>query len=393
MKDHQERQEAVKRCLSGEKVSKVSASLGKSRKWVYHWLQRYKEFEGKGDWFVSESRAPKHPYKRLPEDLEVLILLVRKELEQEKMSQTGAITIQYELERRGVRPLPEVWTINRILAKHGKSKPARKQAVLKEYPELFIHTHQMDLVGPRFIKGDGRYYSINLIDTLTRHCHVKAVRSKSPSGIVQAIAEFWHTNGIPDALQMDNELAFRGSNRYPRSFGSVVRFALSQQVAPVFIPTSEPWRNGIIEKFNSTYQNKFTRAHRFDNFEHLCQKEKDFISFHNSRHRYSTLGQKTPDEKLNDYPIPIKYNGTLHLPELNSQGKVLIPLQGGSVYFVRYIRSDCKLHLPNESFSLKRELKYSYVVAEINIDNHTLVIRRDNEIVQAIPYIITAVDW
>lgn len=61
-------------------------------------------------------------------------------------------------------------------------------------------------------------------------------------------------HGMPDALQMDNELAFRGSNRYPRSFGSVVRFALNQGMAVVFIPVKEPWRNGIIEKFNHTYQ-------------------------------------------------------------------------------------------------------------------------------------------
>ena len=106
----------------------------------------------------------------------------------------------------------------------------------------------MDLAGTGYIKGGGMFYSINLMDITMHSCFVKAVRTKSSAGIVSAIAQFWQTHGLPDALQMDNELSFRGSKRYPRSFGSVVRFALSQGVAPVYIPLEEPWRNGIIEK-------------------------------------------------------------------------------------------------------------------------------------------------
>lgn len=392
MKDIQDRQECVQRHLLGEKVSKIALSLGRSRKWVYHWIKRYHDHNGQDKWFLEESRAPKQPRKSFSDSLSLLILSVRRELEQELMAQTGAISIQYELSRRDVKPIPEIWTINRILARHGHSKRIDRWKEPREYPEPFIHTHQMDLVGPRYIKGDGHYYSINLIDTLTHSCHVKAVRTKSSAGIVKAIAEFWSSHGMPDALQMDNELAFRGSNRHPRGFGSVVRFALSQNVAPVFIPLGEPWRNGMIEKCNSTYQRRFLRAHAFENFEHLCRMETAFIQFHNSRHRYSTQGQKTPDEMLREYLIPYKYNGTLHLPSLRG-GKVNIPLQSGSIFYIRYIRSDCKLYLPNEVFDLRKELKYAYVVAEINVDSHTLLIRKNHEIIQIFPYTLTAVDW
>ena len=155
------------------------------------------------------------------------IILIRKELMNEKMAQIGAISIQYECERRGIKPIPSVWTINRVIARHGLNKQQSVHKTPKDYPDLFWHTHQMDLVGPRYIKEDGRFYSINLIDVTTHSCFVKAVRTKSSEGIVQTIASFWQIHGMPDALQMDNELAFRGSNRYPRSFGSVVRFALS----------------------------------------------------------------------------------------------------------------------------------------------------------------------
>lgn len=249
----------------------------------------------------------------------------------------------------------------------------------------------MDLIGPRYIKGDGRFYSINLIDVTTHSCFVKAVRTKSSEGIVQTIASFWQIHGMPDALQMDNELAFRGSNRYPRSFGSVVRFALSQGVAVVFIPVKEPWRNGIIEKFNHTYQKRFLQAYAFNNLEHLSAQEKSFIDFHNRQHRYSSQGHKTPDEAKALQWLPMYYDGIIHLPSLKSDIK--IPLTKGCIYYIRFIRSDLKLYLPNEIFAVKPELKYSYVVAEINIHNHSLIIRQNDEIKQVFSYSITGIDW
>lgn len=393
MKEYQQRQEAISQYLLGEKVTSIAGSIGKSRKWVHHWVKRYKCNPDAANWFEDKSKAPKKVNRTLAAETEYQILFIRNELMNEKMAQIGAISIQYECERRGIKPLPAVWTINRIIAKHGLNKQSSVHKNPKEYPDLFWHTHQMDLVGPRYIKGDGRFYSINLIDTTTHSCFVKAVRTKSSEGIVQSIALFWQTHGMPDALQMDNELAFRGSNRYPRSFGSVVRFALSQGVSPVFIPVKEPWRNGIIEKFNHTYQKRFLQVHPFKSLDDLSAKEQSFINFHNSNHRYSSQGHKTPNEMKAMLLPPACYKGIEHLPSLKSGSEIKISLQKGCVYYIRFIRSDLKLYLPNESFTLMPELKYSYVVAEINIDNHSLVIRQNDEIKQVFAYTIDAIDW
>src|SRR5882672_6556045 len=374
MKEYQQRQEAVNRYLQGEKVTTIARLMGKSRKWVHHWIRRYKKNPDAVSWFEDQSKAPKKVNRILATETEHQILFIRNELTNEKMAQTGAISIQYECERRGIKPIPSVWTINRIIARHGLNKQLSVHKNPKEYPDLFWHTHQMDLVGPRYIKGDGRFYSVNLIDITTHSCFVKAVRTKSSDGIVGAIASFWQTHGMPDALQMDNELAFRGSNRYPRSFGSVVRFALSQGVAPVFIPVKEPWRNGIIEKFNHTYQKRFLQAHTFKSLDDLSAQEQSFIHFHNNNHRYSSQGHKTPNETKAMLLPAVCYKGSEHLPSLKSGSEIKISLQKGCVYYIRFIRSDLKLYLPNESFTLMPELKYSYVVAEINIGNHSLVI-------------------
>lgn len=384
MDEYEKRKEAISRFHQGEKITSIVRALHKTRQWFYFWLTRYKERIEEGTWFIEQSKAPKLKPTKVCDVVEQQVLQIRNNLEDQHYAQTGAIAIQYEFNRLGLQP-PPTWTINRIISRHGLNKSEPKRRRCKDYPELFIHSQQMDLVGPRYLKGDGRFYSLNIIDTISHSCYVKPICVKSSNEILQAIAEFWQTHGMADALQMDNELAFRGSNRYPRSFGSVVRFALSQGVAPVFIPIKEPWRNGIIEKFNCTYDKRFLRCQVFTNFTHLAEASSSFVVFHNTHHRYSSQEHKTPNEIESLSLPPILYNGNVHLQKI-------IPLETGCVYFIRFIRSDLLLRLPTESFKVKESLKYSYVVAEVNIDNQCLIVRQNHEIIQQFDY-RTPIDW
>src|SRR5690606_16457459 len=102
MREHQQRQEAVQRYIQGEKVASIARSMGKSRKWVHHWINRYKASQNAPFWYRDESKAPKKTNKTISSETEHQILLIRHELAKEKMAQTGAISIQYEFERRGI---------------------------------------------------------------------------------------------------------------------------------------------------------------------------------------------------------------------------------------------------------------------------------------------------
>ena len=110
--------------------------------------------------------------------------------------------------------------------------------------------HQADFVGPRYIKGDGRFYSLNIMDLFSHQVYLESRRTKEDWQVASGLLRSWKAIGLPDYLQLDNELSFRGSNRYPRSFGVVIRLCLHFGVTPVFIPIDEPWRNGEIERFN-----------------------------------------------------------------------------------------------------------------------------------------------
>jgi len=63
-----------------------------------------------------------------------------------------------------------------------------------------------------------------------------------------------------------------------------------------------------------------------------------------------------------------------------------IPLVDGSVIFVRFIRSDRNLTILRTSFTVKKELIYTYVVAEIVVDQHVLLVKQDGIIHHVIPF-------
>ncbi|MBK9453599.1 MAG: DDE-type integrase/transposase/recombinase [Bacteroidetes bacterium] len=187
----------------------------------------------------------------------------------------------------------------------------------------------MDLVGPRYLKGSTRLYCFNLIDTSTHAVHIEPIRSKEAVEIVRGIIEAWRQLGLPDCLQMDNEMTFRGSNRHPRSLGLVLRFVLSMGVVVRFIPCAEPWRNGMIEKFNDTFDKRFFRVQKFADFDALKAEAAVFQQFHNERHRYSTQGGRTPQQMQELYsPRP-----KMRLPS-GFDPKVPLQLDEGVISFV-----------------------------------------------------------
>jgi len=273
MDEEKTRQEAIKLFQSGENVSEICRQLNKSRKWFYKWRKRFTS-SPLGEWYKDESRAPKHIPNKRSQQIEQEILVVRKKLQLDKYAQTGAISIQYEFFNQG-KAIPAVWTINRVLKEHGlvQKKPSRYQSKNLPYPgSKYTSVHQLDFVGPRYIKGFGRVFSLNIIDIETHFAHINAIPGKSVRFVIQSVVRFWKQYGFPDYLQMDNELSFRGSNKYPRSFGKLIRFALSQDVSVIFIPISEPWRNGLIEQFNDTFDKYFYRKNVFTNLEDMKKK-------------------------------------------------------------------------------------------------------------------------
>lgn len=228
-------------------------------------------------------------------------------------------------------------------------------------------THQADLVGPCYLKGPVRFYGLNVIDLSTARCGLSSSESKAGQDIIDGFWEIWKRMGIPKFIQVDNAMSFFGGPTYPRSMGPLIRLCLSHDVEPWFIPMAEPWRNGIIEQFNDLYQQKFLGKVTMATTDDLRRESLVFERRHNGSYRYSKLGGKTPMKALAATKVRLRFPDQEKAPS-HRQKKP----ENGRYHLVRLIRSDMKLNIFGEVFSVAPELKLEYVVATIDVKEQKL---------------------
>ena len=221
------------------------------------------------------------------------------------------------------------------------------------------------------------------MDIFSHQVYIESQRTKEDRQVASSLLRCWKAMGLPDFLLLDNELSFRGSNKYPRSPGLVIRLCLYFGVQPVFIPISEPWRNGTIEKFNDTYNKKFFRRQWFPSYAALKRQSKNFQRFHNKHHRYSFLKGKTPLEVIqNDGFNPVTIGANTKLPKLEK-------VPDGNIILIRFVRSDHMLDIFGEKFKVSKDLIYSYVKAVIVTSIGTLQIYLGDELAESFEYNLT----
>ena len=130
--------------------------------------------------------------------------------------------------------------------------------------------------------------------------------------------------------------------------GKLIRLCLHHEIEPIFIPMGEPWRNGVVEKFNDHWRQKFFARTVMADLPELSQQSLAYERRHNERYRYSKLGGQTPLQALNGsgmtprYPLSDQPPGKLAKPET------------GRYHLIRLIRSDGLLDVFTEKFQMPR---------------------------------------
>jgi transposase InsO family protein len=387
MDEKELREEAIRRYKNGESPKDIYQDLKKGKTWFFKWLKR-STHEG-DDWAQERSRKPHCSPRKTEGNMEQLVIESRKRLEKQLYAQIGAISISFDLKQQGIIP-PSLTTINRVLRRNNLVRKRPKYTPKGiDYPSVKIHEsndlHQFDVLGPRYLKTDGRFYSANIIDAFDRRCSVNPMRRQTRTDITQALLRCWQTIGIPRYLQMDNQLPMRGSNRYPHSFGLVIRLCLQLDIQPIFIPIKEPWRNGIIERFQNVFDKMFFRTQYFENFSYLVEQALEFETFHNQHHRYSTMEGKTPLEKV---------SGKLKYLQRDFQLPKKLTIVPGNIHLIRFIRSNRILDIFGEKFAMPMELEYEYVWAKIDTAEEKLFVYHDSKLVEEYKYCLpkTSID-
>lgn len=307
-----ERKRAVQRFLAGEQAESICASIGRSKAWLYKWVERCRE-EGE-EWFKERSRRPAQNPNRTPQEISELVKFIRLELYNDGLF-CGPQAILWQMEDRGIEPLPSERTIARILAREGLThrRTGRYEPKGVKYPQWPAQqagqVHQTDYLGPCYLRGREviRFHGLNSVDLATGRCATQPVLSKAKDQTICAFWATWLRLGLPKIQQVDNELVFYGSPVHPRGMGQMIRLCLLNGVEPCFIPIREPWRNGVVEKFNHHFIQGLLQRVTMASVEDLKRESLKFEQRHNSRYRYSKLKGKTPLQSLAAHRVQLKY--------------------------------------------------------------------------------------
>lgn len=379
-----QRELAVQRYLSGESPQNICSSLGKTKQWLYKGVTRHVPDDPA--WCDDQSRRPLSSPYRTPAEIEMIVEMVRLNLYNKGLF-CGNQAIQWEMNDMEVQPIPSLSTIGRILRRKELThrRTGRYTPKGKKYPELPAlepnQTHQLDLVGPCYLTGPVRFWGLNVIDTAINRCGMEPIPSKAAQSVLGAVYAIWLRMGIPENLQVDNEMAFFGSPTYPRGMGQLIRLCLRYGVNLWFIPPSEPWWNGVIEKFNDHYQQKFLDKVTMSSMKQLEQESLAFEYRHNSTYRYSKIKGKTPLKALASMEKKLIFPSKGDAPRYP-----LDKPEEGCYHLVRFIRSDCRLNIFSEMFSVPPETQYEYVVATVDVKEQKLKLFLDKIQVEEYKY-------
>ncbi len=216
------------------------------------------------DW-ADRPDGPPRPTNRSAQDLEDLVLTLRRELkEASDLGEFGARAIRDALEARGRRPVPAISTINRILERRGAldgHRRVRRPApppgwYLPDVATRRVELDSFDIVEGLVIKGGTHVEVLNatsLHGGLVASWPMGVVTAKAA---VEALVGHWREVGLPAYAQFDNDTIFQGPHQHKDVIGRVMRLCLGLGVVPVFAPPRETGFQAAIESYNGRWQAK-----------------------------------------------------------------------------------------------------------------------------------------
>ena len=374
----------------GWSKAEISRQLKKSRRWVDRWLTRYDHEQGEKS-LEDRSSAPKQRKEAYPKRIKNMVLESRKARKAQGRKYPYALisakAIYYELRDLGVQPCPPPRTIHFWLKRAGEvDKPAKICSVSNPtYPaprcKAVNDVHELDLKGPFYLKSSSqKYYVVVLRDVFGKKAALRALKEKEMEQIIDFSVAAWQKIGLPKFLQMDNGLEFRGSNAYPRSLSRLMRVCLDVKVQPVFIPKSEPWRNGLIENLNGLIQRLLLKAKVFNNEEQLFKEVRKLETCINATHRLPALNGKTPNE--------FATKATLHFLSCGyNWRKRNLQKVRGKVTFIRLVRKNGRITLnADDKFFVGKKYKWQYVQAIVNVQKKQLGFYLMGKLIKSVAY-------
>jgi transposase InsO family protein len=357
------RQRAIALRLAGRPVHSICQALGRTKVWFAKWWRRYLELGSDGLYDLTRAR---HVVQRIPPDLERTILAVRRRLQAHAVPATryrliGAPAILAELKSLGIRPLPKARTIERVLQGNGLAAPRVRLAPLlprQEYPgpqaQASNELHEVDLVGPVYLKGSGhRYYIWIGKDAFDGAVCLRLAGSRRMDEVLGFLGECWKDLGRPEQVQLDNARELAGWGKSARTLSRVIRLCLRYRVTPVFIPAGEPQFNGSVENFNGWFQEPLFQR-RFRRPGDMRRELARLQEAVNTQHVHPRLQGQTPMQHRRGLRLQ-KLPGRFVVPTER------LPLAEGRVIFIRRVSNAGTVNVLSQTFRVGKRQRGLYL--------------------------------
>jgi transposase InsO family protein len=299
---------------------------------------------------------------------------------------TGAASIRAELKALGIRPLPCERTIERVLERNGLTLPKVRLAPLlprQEYPgpqaRASNQLHQVDLVGPVYLKGSRRRYYIWVgKDAFDGAVCLRLAYSRRMDEVLGFLGECWKDLGIPEQVQLDNARELCGWGPAARYLSRVIRFCLRFAVGPVFIPAGEPQYNGGVENFNGWFQPRlFDR--RYSRPGDLRRELARLQEAVNTQHVHPRLGGQTPAQHRRGLRLR-KLPASFVVPTDRQ------PIAAGRVTFIRRVSPAGTVSVLSQSFRVGKKHRGLYLRLVVDTGRGCLTAYLNGRVLKRWPY-------
>lgn len=309
---------------------------------------------------------PPIPYRthRTDAGREDLILSRRHQLRHDStLGEFGAVAIRREWQRRGLAHPPSIRTIGRILERRGaldgQKRVRRRPPPAGWYlPEVALGQAELDsfdVVEGLVIEGGTEVYVLNGISLHGGLVGSWPLGAISTTAVLTALTEHWGTVGVPRFAQFDNHTLFQGAHHYPDSIGRVIRFCLSLNVTPVFVPPRETGFQAAIESFNARWQAKVWARFHHDSLAELQARSLRYIAAH--RQRSAARIEGAPARQT----FPPHWRWTAE-----------DPLAVGRLIYLRRTNDYGRVNLLGHTFDVHPLWTHRLVRCEVSVEAHTI---------------------
>ncbi len=306
---------------------------------VQYWVRRAGEQRLDRVEWSDAPRGGRRLARSTPSRVENLILRLRQQLKVESdLGEYGAAAIHRALAERGLKKIPTIRTIGRILLRRGaldgrrriRRPPPPKGWYLPQVASQKAELDSFDFVEGLVIRGGTEVMVLNGISLHGGLCGswVRSVwRAKF---VVETLIAHWREHGRPEYAQFDNDTIFLGNRMYRDAFGRVIRLCLQLGITPVFAPLKETGFQATIESYNGRWQAKVWSRFEHTDLEGLSRRSDRFVNAARQRSapRSEAAPLRRPFSKNWNLDLQLPLQGTvIFLRRTNEHGEVEVLLR------------------------------------------------------------------